>query len=96
MTQEGEITFVPGTSQQEENCLPPSPSFTQLFWIKGKRRWQEICKCLAVIYGNQKWYSRLHLSYTCKKEKASFQNISITGERRQKGSDSVKESKDAL
>lgn len=25
MTQEGEITFVPGTSQQEENCLPPPP-----------------------------------------------------------------------
>lgn len=27
MTQEGEITFVPGTSQQEENCLPPPPPF---------------------------------------------------------------------
>lgn len=28
-----EKTFVPGTSQQEENCLFFFVSFTQLFWI---------------------------------------------------------------
>lgn len=91
--------FVPGTSQQEENCLFFFFLFPLLFytsfWIMWKKRWLEICKYSAVIYGNQKYYSRLHLSYTLAK-KASFQNISNTEELRQKGSDSDKKSKAVL
>lgn len=69
--------------------------FYTSFWIMWKKRWLEICKYSAVIYGNQKYYSRLHLSYTLAK-KASFQNISNTEELRQKGSDSDKKSKAVL
>lgn len=38
MTQEGEITFVPGTSQQEENCLPPPPFFYTTVLDQGKEK----------------------------------------------------------
>lgn len=69
--------------------------FYTSFWIMWKKRWLETCKYSAVIYGNQKYYSRLHLSYTLAK-KASFQNISNTEELRQKGSDSDKKSKAVL
>lgn len=89
-----------GHHSRKRIAFPPPPPIPLLLHncsgSRERRRWQELCKRLAVIYGKQKCCSRLHLSYACKKEKASFQNISITGGRRQKGSDSGKESKDAL
>lgn len=42
--------------------------FIQMFWIMGDKRCLKICKCFAVTYKTQQYYSRLHLSYTLAKK----------------------------